>query len=103
MTNATVTGSGDPLRWLTSSMAGRNAAMGYTAVASSGGQYPELAVNGHNELWSLCPFNNGQVNVVFNVSADIPPPPYLGFNPADCYDVKLNIIPTCEFPHCSLA
>lgn len=54
-----------------------------------------LAANEITHLWSLCPFSGsrGQTNVIFNVSADIPPSEYLGFDPADCYPVMLNMVP----------
>ena len=86
--------SGAPLRWVTSSYYTNPAATDYGVVQSTGDEeYALLSAHGFTTMWSLCPFNGGQTNVVFNVSADQPPPPGLGFDPANCYGVKLNIIP----------
>ena len=93
ITNATSPSNGGTLGWLTTSFRPPPAAKGFTAVAESGMPFLQLAFKGHTELWTLCPFNGGQVNVVFNASANIPPPPFLPFNPDSCYAVKLNVVP----------
>ena len=85
--------SGGALRWVTSTFYHSTAAKDYgVASTTADGKYPLLSAHGITSLWSLCRFDGGQTNVVFNVSADQPPPPYLGFDPADCYGVKLNVI-----------
>ncbi|KAF8184773.1 hypothetical protein BJ912DRAFT_973972, partial [Pholiota molesta] len=40
-------------------------------------------------------WNTSQTNVVFNVSADdtSPPPPYLGFDPGQCYGIVITMLP----------
>ena len=95
MTNGTRLLSGGTLGWVSSRLYSFPSAKGYTAVQNSGDEFAVLAAYGITNLWSLCPFPGfrGQTNVVFNVTADIPPPPDLGFDPANCYEVKLNIIP----------
>ena len=97
ITNATAVSSGGTLGWVTSRLYSQPAAKAYTGVQTPAGEFPLLAAYGITDLWSLCPFfgPRGQTNVVFNVSADMPPPPYLGFDPATCYEVKINIIPFC--------
>ncbi|RDB16488.1 hypothetical protein Hypma_002778 [Hypsizygus marmoreus] len=94
LTNATAMRSGRPLGWITSRYYTQPAAKGYSAVRVPTEIFPLLATHGFAHLWSLCRFPGfrGQTNVVFNVSADIPLPPYLEFDPADCYPVTLNII-----------
>ncbi|KAF9459256.1 hypothetical protein BDZ94DRAFT_1051458 [Collybia nuda] len=95
ITNATETSSGGTLGWVTSRIYGGPATKIYSVSRVPAEKFPLLAVHGITNLWSLCPFSGfrGQTNVVFNVSADVPPPPFLGFDPADCYAVKLNIVP----------
>jgi len=102
ITNATSVTSGGTLNWETSTYYSSPAAQNYAAVWNSGDEFAVLAAYEITDLWSLCPFSGfrGQTNVVFNVSADVPPPPYLGFDPADCYPVMLNIIPAEENTSC---
>jgi len=88
-TNATQTTSGGFLGWLTTSQSAPDAATGYTAVGSQL-EALTLAYNGQSGLWSLCPAQFGQTNVVFNVSADSSDE--LGIDPAKCYAVSLNIL-----------
>jgi hypothetical protein len=86
--------SGGALRWITSAGYASVVAKDYGVVEGASAEaYPLLSAHGFTNMWSLCPFKGGQTNVVFNVSADQPPPPYLGFDPAECYEVNLNIIP----------
>jgi hypothetical protein len=95
ITNATSPSSGGTLGWLTTSFRPPTAEKGFTAVADPGEPFLQLAFRGFTAVWALCPFNGGQVNVVFNVTANIPPPPFLPFSPANCYAVKLNLVPIC--------
>jgi len=103
ITNATVASSGETLNWETSSYYSSPAATSYSAVWKNGSdEFAVLAAYEITHLWSLCPFFGppSQTNVVFNVSADIPPSEYLGFDPADCYPVKLNIVPAEQNVSC---
>lgn len=97
LTNATEVLSGDTLNWITSGLYTSPASQVYAAMATPASQFPLLSAHGFFALWSLCPFSGfrGQTNVVFNVSANVvSPPPYLGYNPSDCYGVTINMIPS---------
>jgi len=97
LTNATEVLSGQTLDWITSSLYTSPASQVYAAVVTPANQFPLLSAHGFSTLWSLCPVPGfrGQTNVVFNVSANIAsPPPYLGYNPSDCYGVTINMIPS---------
>ncbi|PPQ80135.1 hypothetical protein CVT25_001434 [Psilocybe cyanescens] len=95
ITNATAVTSGGTLGWVTTTLYAHAAPEIYSVVRLPAYEYPLLAANGFHNLWSLCPFsgNRPQTNIVFNVTANIPPPPYLGFDPSLCYDVVVTVIP----------
>ncbi|KAH9476120.1 hypothetical protein JR316_0011691 [Psilocybe cubensis] len=95
ITNATAVTSGGTLGWISTTIYAHPAPQIYSVVRLPGYEYPLLAANGFHNLWSLCPFsgNRPQTNIVFNVTADVPPPPYLGFDPSLCYDVVITMIP----------
>jgi len=90
ITNATQTIDGGFLAWITTSYEPPPVNKGYTAVSHYMEKFAVLAWNGRSDLWSLCPYF-GRVNVVYNAPAASPPQ-------SGCYDVKLNIVPICEFP-----
>ncbi|KAF8962082.1 hypothetical protein BDZ97DRAFT_2026110 [Flammula alnicola] len=94
ITNATEVRSGQTLGWVTTTIYEQPAPEIYSAIRLPAHEYPLLAAHGFFNLWSLCPFlgNYPQTNVMFNVSADLPPSPYLGFDPSRCYGVLINIL-----------
>ena len=97
LTNATTIESGGTMSWYTTSLYTQPAPEIFAASNIPCAEQTLLAVHGFSNLWSLCPFSgtHAQTNLVFNVSADITTPlsPYLGFDPAQCYAVLVNIIP----------
>ena len=95
ITNATNVQSGGTLGWVTTRMYTQPAPKVYSAVKAPAYQFDLLAAHGFADLWSLCPFPGTypQTNVVFNVTADVPPPPYLGFDPTLCYPIRIHIVP----------
>lgn len=102
LTNATTVQSGGTMSWYTTSLYTQPAPIIFTALKNSSAKQTLLAVYGTSDLWSLCPFSgtNAQTNLIFNVSTDAttPHPPYLGFDPAQCYEVLVNIIPLVAPP-----
>ncbi|TFK36216.1 hypothetical protein BDQ12DRAFT_253709 [Crucibulum laeve] len=95
ITNATAVKSGGTMGWVTTTRYAQSASQDYSVITLATSSLPALAAHGLSDQWSLCPFSGfrGQTNVVFNVSANIPAPPYLGYDPASCYGVTINIIP----------
>ncbi|KAF9477214.1 hypothetical protein BDN70DRAFT_811045 [Pholiota conissans] len=97
ITNTTDVQSGAALSWGTSTLYTQPDPPIFSAIRIPTYECPLLAVHGFADLWSLCPFagTRPQTNVIFNMSADntSPPPPYLGFDPADCYGVVITILP----------
>ncbi|KAF8638633.1 hypothetical protein AX17_002058 [Amanita inopinata Kibby_2008] len=99
MTNATAVHSGGSFGWVSSTFYSRPATRDFTVVRAPAYQYPVLAVNGREDLWSLCPFRGfrGQTEVLFNVSADgMMPHTILGFDPEECYETRIHVITASE-------
>ena len=88
ITNATEVQSGGELIWITTTQ-GHDGSEDYSVVEAPAYSYPVLATHGIYNLWSLCPFEGGQTNVVFNVSAD---QTNEGFDPSQCYQVIINVV-----------
>ncbi|KAL0959058.1 hypothetical protein HGRIS_014358 [Hohenbuehelia grisea] len=114
ITNATSVFAGRPMGWVTTRMrttavAAKDFAVtplqsgtvpqpspapgpGASVPAETEPELPLLYGLGTADLWSLCPTGSGpfaQTNVVFNASAS---PPWAGYNPADCFSVRLHIV-----------
>ncbi|KAF9002515.1 hypothetical protein BDQ17DRAFT_1243135 [Cyathus striatus] len=93
-TNATSVKSGGTMGWMTTYRYVSPAAQDYTVLKSPAYEHPILAAHGKADLWSLCPFPayRYQTTIVYNVSANIPAPPYLPYDPSTCYPVTINVI-----------
>jgi len=93
-TNATGVTEGGSVNFYTSGLGGATPASAFSALSCPGNQHPIFAVHGRTDLWSLCPGNQGaysQTQLIFNASAAVGQP-YLAFDPADCYQVAVNVI-----------
>lgn len=89
ITNATEVQSGGELVWITTTQ-GHAGSENYSVIKAPAYRFPVLAAHGIHDLWSLCPFQGGQTNVVFNVSTD---QPNAGSDPSQCYQVIINVVP----------
>lgn len=96
-TNVTIVRSGEKLVWSRSIMYPNpeDNSRVYSAARVPSSEYPVLAAYNITTLWLLCPDMRfrGQTQLVFNVSAVIPAPQYLSFDPYLCYDVTVNLVP----------
>jgi len=95
VTNATEVQSLGKLGWVTTTIYARPAPQVYATTRLPAYQYPLLAAHSFHNLWSLCPTTNsgGQISVVFNVTAEAATQPFLGYDPAGCYSVVLQVVP----------
>ncbi|KAF8635274.1 hypothetical protein AX15_000496 [Amanita polypyramis BW_CC] len=97
ITNATVPQSGSPLVWVSSTFNTRPAATCFSILQTPAYRLPVLAVNGRDDLWSLCPFKGfrAQTNIVYDVAKDAGVPEnWLGFDIKACYGVRIYVVAT---------
>ncbi|PPQ74621.1 hypothetical protein CVT26_007465 [Gymnopilus dilepis] len=92
--NATDPTSGGKLEWLVQSINPPPIARVFSAVEVPAHKHLVLAVHGNHDLWSLCPFDDFETKIVFDVATVAKnPPSSLQFNPAKCFGVVINIVP----------
>jgi hypothetical protein len=93
-TNATSTSQGGSINFYTSGLGGAPRDPDYSVLECSGNPFPVFAAFGRTDLWSLCPGDEwySQTELIYNVSAAVGSP-YLTFNPAECYQVAVNVVP----------
>ena len=97
MTNATRPRGGSPLGWVTSALYSRPAATGFSVRHTPALQFPALAMDGRDDLWSLCPFKafRGQTNIIYDVKkAEGLPQAWIGFDVRECYAVRIYVMAT---------
>ena len=97
ITNATSPVKGSPLGWVSSKLYSRPAAAGFSVMLAPAYRFPVLAIDGREDLWSLCPFKGfrAQTNVIYDIATDKGiPENWIGFDARACYSVRLYVIAT---------